>query len=218
LKIRVLAVCCAGVLLAQADTLVLRNGTKVAGSWVAVDAGQISFLVDGQLRTYPRADVSTVTFGVEQAAAPAPAPNAQTAVGLVEPQLLGAVYLEAGSGTLIPLERLKAQLKSATTRWEVDNARSPTRIRSGQAITFVVKLGAGQEAGAFLLLALETTEKGSRRTKLDPVNKYTLVMIPFNAKKFGEASYSLTPTLNLAAGEYAFLLPNSNEAYCFGVD
>jgi len=203
-------------LLAQADTLVLRNGTKVTGSWVAVDAGQVSFLVDGQLHTYPRGDVSTVTFGVEPAVGATP--SAQPADGLVEPPLTGAIYLEAGAGTLIPLERLKAQLKSAPTRWEVDNARSPTRMKGGQAMPFVVKLPTGQEPGAFLLLALETTDKGTRRTKLGPVNRYTLVMSPFTAKKFGAASYTLTPNAALAPGEYAFLLPNSNEAYCFGVD
>jgi len=50
---------------AYADTLTLRNGTTVTGSWMGMDARQISFLVNDQIRTYPKADVSKVTFGPE---------------------------------------------------------------------------------------------------------------------------------------------------------
>ena len=47
----------------RADTLTLRDGSTVTGSWVGLDARQISFLVNDQIRTYPRADVAKVTFG-----------------------------------------------------------------------------------------------------------------------------------------------------------
>jgi len=47
---------------AHADTLTLRNGTNVTGSWVGVDARQIVFQVNNQLQTYARSDVSKVTF------------------------------------------------------------------------------------------------------------------------------------------------------------
>jgi hypothetical protein len=50
---------------ANADTLTLRNGTTVSGSWMGMDARQISFQVNDQIRTYPKADVSKVTFGPE---------------------------------------------------------------------------------------------------------------------------------------------------------
>ena len=53
---------------AHADTLSLRNGTSVTGSWLGGDAGQITFLVNNQVRTYPRSDVSEVTFGPEPTA------------------------------------------------------------------------------------------------------------------------------------------------------
>ncbi len=58
---------------AYADTLTLRNGTTVTGSWAGVDAGQVSFLVNDVVRTYPRAEVSLVTF------TPQPAASAPTA-------------------------------------------------------------------------------------------------------------------------------------------
>jgi hypothetical protein len=62
------------LLTAQADTLILKDGTKVTGTWWSIDASQVHFLVNNQLQRYPRADVSAVTFGdATLPAAPAPA-------------------------------------------------------------------------------------------------------------------------------------------------
>jgi len=47
----------------HADTLVLRNGTRVSGKWWATDTKVVSFLVNDHLEFYPRADVSEVVFG-----------------------------------------------------------------------------------------------------------------------------------------------------------
>ena len=47
---------------ARADTLTLRSGVTVRGAWVGIDADQITFRVDNQLRTYPRSEVVKVTF------------------------------------------------------------------------------------------------------------------------------------------------------------
>jgi len=63
------------LLSARADTLTLRDGTTVTGTWLGVAAGQISFRVNNQVRTYPRSDVSEVIFSLDQ---PAPPPNAGT--------------------------------------------------------------------------------------------------------------------------------------------
>lgn len=49
-------------LLVRADTLSLRNGTSVSGNWVSIDNREISFAVNGEVRSYPRADVWRVTF------------------------------------------------------------------------------------------------------------------------------------------------------------
>ena len=48
---------------AQADTLILRNGTRVSGRWWATDAKVVSFLVNDHLEFYARSDVSEVVFG-----------------------------------------------------------------------------------------------------------------------------------------------------------
>ena len=59
MKRSILFVC----LLVRADTLSLRDGTSVSGNWVSIDNREISFTVNGEVRSYPRADVWRVTFG-----------------------------------------------------------------------------------------------------------------------------------------------------------
>jgi hypothetical protein len=58
---------------AHADTLILRNGTRVTGRWWATDASLISFLVNDHLERYSRSEVSEVVFGAEPAASSGPA-------------------------------------------------------------------------------------------------------------------------------------------------
>ncbi len=64
---------------AHADTLILRNGTRVTGRWWAADADVISFLVNDRLERYARSEVREVVFGSEPAANSAPAPAAPAA-------------------------------------------------------------------------------------------------------------------------------------------
>jgi hypothetical protein len=44
-------------------TLILKDGTRVAGRWWSIDASQVHFLVNNQLQHYARSDVSAVTSG-----------------------------------------------------------------------------------------------------------------------------------------------------------
>ncbi len=190
---------------ARADTLMLRNGTSVSGSWAGVDAGQVSFLVKGQLQTYARSEVLSVTFG--SAAGATPKANGPVA-GAVEPELIGVVYLQDASGKLIPLERAQAQLKRL--HWEVENGASPVRVKAGEKTMFVVSLANGIDPSGFTLATLETN-KGVRRVKLAPE------ALTVNVTKFGASSYGLTPASDMAAGEYAFIRKNMNDFFCFGV-
>jgi hypothetical protein len=48
---------------AQPNSLILKDGTHVAGRWWSIDATDMHFLVNNQLQHYPRPDVSGVTFG-----------------------------------------------------------------------------------------------------------------------------------------------------------
>ena len=48
---------------ARADTLILRNGTRITGRWWAIDNDVITFLVNDRLERYPRQEASEVIFG-----------------------------------------------------------------------------------------------------------------------------------------------------------
>lgn len=101
---------------------------------------------------------------------------------------------------------------------EVEGARSPVRVKSGQKLPFLVRFGGGVKSVPVLLLHLEITDKGNR--KAEPMQKETSTIpsLPVKSTKFGESSYRLTPAPDLAAGEYAFVYHNSKVLYCFGVD
>jgi hypothetical protein len=60
---------------ARADTLILRNGTRVKGRWWATDGNVISFLVNDHLQRYSRSEVSEVVFGDEGTANSASTPQ-----------------------------------------------------------------------------------------------------------------------------------------------
>jgi hypothetical protein len=60
---------------AYADTLILRNGTRVKGRWWATDGKVISFLVNDHLERYSRSEVSEVVFGDERTANSASTPQ-----------------------------------------------------------------------------------------------------------------------------------------------
>ena len=62
-------------LTAQADTLILKDGTHVTGRWWSIDASHVHFLVDNQLQHYPRPAVSAVTFGDATLPPLSPAPS-----------------------------------------------------------------------------------------------------------------------------------------------
>jgi hypothetical protein len=68
---------------AQPNSLILNDGTHVAGRWWSIDATNMHFLVNNQLQHYPRHDVLGVTFGnatlppPPERLAPPPAASAQ---------------------------------------------------------------------------------------------------------------------------------------------
>jgi hypothetical protein len=71
-------------LTAQADTLILKDGTHVTGRWWSIDATQVHFLVSNQLQHYPRPDVSAVTFG-DATLPPPPAPSTPPTATAAQP-------------------------------------------------------------------------------------------------------------------------------------
>jgi len=81
---------------AYRDTLTLRNGTTVTGTWMGINTEEIRFHVDGETKTYPRTSVAKVSFGPASPRKPEPGMTiAQVKAILGEPQ--GIEDLLAGS-------------------------------------------------------------------------------------------------------------------------
>jgi len=47
------------------DTLEFRNGTSLDGKFVSIDREQVSFMIDGEVKSYARAQVAKIRFGSE---------------------------------------------------------------------------------------------------------------------------------------------------------
>jgi hypothetical protein len=54
----------------RADTLDFRNGITLTGKFVSIDAREVSFLIDGGVKSYSRSQVSKITFGSAEAQSP----------------------------------------------------------------------------------------------------------------------------------------------------
>jgi hypothetical protein len=225
-----------------ADTLVLRNGTRIDGRWWATDAEAVHFLASGHLERYARPDVSEVIFGDAPAApvAPArePAPAAvvpraatePTAAAAVRPAApvtafpdqIGIVYFQAPNGNLFALEQIVAAGhrvpsfygRSTGQYWEVPGPHSSFRLRPDSALQFMVELPGRIPPGNLKLYPLES-KGGTRRTKVAAV---TPAEIPVMARRVSGNVYILSVVGNLAPGEYAFSPATSNNSYCFGID
>jgi len=152
-----------------------------------------------------------------------PAPVAEPIKTVSEPDLIGVMYFQDPSGTLLSLEqnrgipRRRASGNSQQTYWEMAGASSPVRLKNGPKMLFVIRVANGIDPTTFSLFPLQT-KNDSRRTESDPRNKTAPLTLIFNVTKIGESSYGLAPVQDLAAGEYAFSPKNSDDAYCFGVD
>ncbi len=48
---------------ALGDSLTLVNGTTMTGAWAGLSDGQISFVVDGTVRTFSKSEVAKISFG-----------------------------------------------------------------------------------------------------------------------------------------------------------
>jgi hypothetical protein len=237
---------------APADTLILRDGTRVTGRWWAVDANEVHFLVDNQLRHYPRSQVSAVTFGADTPAPTPPTPppaqptkppdvaspvtrppsappslNASRPGSVdIGPVYLAAVYFRSDSGAVTPLEKTRAvqhrpgrkpaKNEEPGEYWEMQGARSPVRFKTGQKLSFVVRMPDGADPKTFSLFVLETKPR-TRRTKAGPTEGVP-VTAPFTVKRIDESAYFLTPSEDLPPGEYSFSASSSNDGYCFGID
>jgi len=201
----------------HADTLILQDGTQVAGRWWALDANHIHLLVNNQLQHYPRHDVSAVTFGGASlppspprpapstpppATGSSPVPPRQTPVlthpsgsaqtpaprGLSQPEEIGMVYFWNGK-VLIPLERNQAvERRSGSTQyWEMAAPQSRVRLSEASSLVFILRLPQGVDPASYSLFPLVTVN-GSRRTRLQRDRRGGLVTWPVDIEKNDESS------------------------------
>ena len=201
----------------QADTLRLRNGSTVNGSFLGGTADDIRFLVNDEVQHYARAGVAEIIFGSIDAPSAGPeAPRID-----MGPDIVGAPFLRGSSG-YIPLEREIGMMSRGggmygmgATVYRIQGPRSPVRVRQGNRLVFVVRLNPGGDPRQFQLYRLES-RMGYRQTQ--PTMGGTPPGLPVTINEVGDSVYEITPARALYPGEYAVSPMNSNESYCFGVD
>lgn len=201
----------------RADTLRLRNGSIVNGTFLGGTAEDVRFSVDDEVQHYARADVAEIVFG----SIDAPSAGPGTPGIDMGPDIVGAPFLRGSSG-YIPLEREIGQMSRGggmygvgSTVYRIQGARSPVRVRQRDRLVFVVRLNARDDPRQFQLYRLES-RMGYRQTQ--PVMGGTPPSLPVTIKQIDGTIYEITPARSLYPGEYAVSPMNSNESYCFGVD
>ncbi|HTS76580.1 MAG TPA: hypothetical protein VMG40_10275 [Bryobacteraceae bacterium] len=56
---------------ARGDTLDFRNGITLTGKFVSIDAAEVTFMIDGEVKSYARSQVSRITFASADSKPPA---------------------------------------------------------------------------------------------------------------------------------------------------
>jgi hypothetical protein len=206
----------------QADTLRLRNGAAVTGTWLGGTANEVRFMVDDRVQRYPRADVVAVEFtstGVSNTIAPvdpvAPPP-------VLEPSVSGVPFMRGASG-FISLERTYAMLAHnnpmygmGPSVYRIQGPQSPVRVRRGDKIVFVLRLNSGDDPRRFELYQLES--RMNYRQTQPSMGGGRPPALPVTINKISDYTYEISPARQLFPGEYSFSPINSSESYCFGVN
>ncbi len=201
----------------QADTLRLRDGSTVNGTFLGGTADDVRFSVNDQLQHYRRADVAGIVF------TPANGPSAISDAPRIDtgPDIAGAPFMRGANG-YIPLERQVAMMSRGGGMYgmggnvyRIQGPRSPVRVRQGDRIVFVVRLNSGDDPRQFQLFRLES-RMGYRQTQASMGGNPP--GLPVTINRISDSVYEITPARTLYPGEYSLSSMNSNESYCFGID
>jgi hypothetical protein len=207
----------------EADTLRLRNGTALTGTWLGGTADEVRFGVDDQVRRFPRADVVSVEFTSDgptntvASVAPAVPPP------VLEPNVSGVPFMRGASG-FISLESTYAMLVRSNSMYGMGASvyriqgppQSPVRVRRGDKIVFVVRLNSGGDPRRFQLYQLES--RMNYRQTQPSMGGGRPPALPVTINKISDYTYEISPARQLFPGEYSFSPIDSNESYCFGVN
>ncbi len=202
----------------RADTLRLRNGSAVNGTFLGGSADDVVFLVNDAQQHYPRTEVAAIVFGGSDGGSLSASEPPRIDLG---PDIAGAPYLRGANG-YIPLEREIATMSRGggmygmgASVYRIPGQRSPVRVRQSDRIVFVVRLNPGDDPRQFQLIRLEP-RMGYRQTQ--PAMGGTVASLPVTIRRVSDSVVEIVPARGLYPGEYAVSPTNSNESYCFGVD
>lgn len=206
----------------SADTLRLRSGGVVNGSFLGGSPNEVRFMVGDEVQRFPVADVVAIDF---TGAAPPSSPHASAPPPPVDlgPDIVGAPFLRGANG-YIPLEREYGMMSrggggiygmGGGTVYRIQGSRSPVRVRQNDRIVFVIRLNGGADPRQFQLFRLQPYA-GYRQTQ--PTMGGLPPSLPVTIQKTGDGVYEIYPAQRLYPGEYAVSPMNANESYCFGVD
>ena len=209
----------------QADTLRMRDGSSVNGSYLGGSSYDIRFLVNDEVQHFARANVVSIIFGSNDTSSAArsgnPPPRSEAPPIELGPDIAGAPYLRGANG-YIPLEReIGAMARGGGMYgmggnvYRIQGSRSPVRVRQGDRIVFVVRLPSGGDARQFQLYRLES-RMGYRQTQPTMGGNPAALAVTIN--QVSNSVYEIVPARPLRPGEYAVSPMNSNESYCFGMD
>lgn len=210
----------------QADTLRLRNGATVTGSWLGGTADEVRFMVDDRVQKYPRANVVEVDFTSDGVTSPVPRIDPPVAPPApAQPDVAGVPFMRGSSG-LLSLEREYGMLVrnnspygmggGGGTVYRIPGPQSPVRVRQGDKLVFVLRLNSAGDARRFELYALES-RMNYRQTQPTMFGGRPQAL-PMTITKTGDTTYELSPTRPLYPGEYSISRMDSNDSYCFGVN
>jgi hypothetical protein len=224
-RFTLLALTLALLVAAEADTLRLRSGATITGTWLGGTADEVRFMVDDQVKTYSRSNVLGVDFtsdGVVTTGAPAPAAPPPPSAP-VQPNVVGVPFMRGAYG-LISLEAAYAMPVRSNSMYGMMGPtiyriqgppQSPVRVRRGDNIVFVLRLNSGGDPRRFELYLLES-RMGYRQTQ--PSMGGRPPALPVTITKTSDTTYEISPARPLYPGEYSLSSIGMNQSYCFGVD
>lgn len=154
-----------------------------------------------------------------------------------EPEYLSVFfYLNPADGALVSLERQTANVRTKIKAMgfgggeaviEVKGGKSPVRFKTDQKLEFVVRVASTQIDPLNVVQFIAWKSKKDKRslviTKVGPMGaggstNMTAGAVAFNASKYGQSSFKISPAQPLPPGEYALGTGDTGTAFCFGVD